>query len=778
MGFFRGRKRPRPNEATTQQEECEEMSSDESDAASSDETTVSSKPDPSDPSAALEDVMRDHLDIMLDIIMAIRQDPQFAKSIYEDCPRLQHLLDQRPDLRPIFEDPRLVKVTFEKAYKEAGGVLPEENNKTLLSTIVNHPAFKFLRFLIFLKKFMNCVNGGGVEMIRKGLKDLFKSESTAGALERAGDGGGDGGGPDDGGNDNYADDDGNVENKESKDAMNDAADKFEEPEMKDKLDHIKSISDPEQLAEEIENDPELRTLRDSDPLCAQLLSDPDTCKVILEPDNLRALGECPDLIEADISSPDWTLDIENPQGVDPSPGDIDVPGDADGAGLEGDADLSNGGDADGGSEGIEQIQPDGEETAVVDEGGEAFEEDNAEEEDEEEEDGLEFELGEEEIEDTEGGKPGSKAKGGSKKASHGKKRAEQRKAQRGNFLTNVSIGLSDMVAGELVGMSTADFMGGGDELEGLDDAEDYGTSMVDDIDDIDEDVEGMDEAADEVATLLDNAADAAEMITDDDVDDNLDNMEEGLDKVEEVHDDQQDKNDSEKAGAGDAATTAAAGGAVSGGEKSKNRDVECGDAKQAEEEPKKAGRFQLLSTFVASVATAAKETVATNLLGDDFGEMAVEKLEEEEEEDDEDSKKSDHSEHDVETGDIQKPGNKNKQKFEGFFQGEQDVESGDPQKPENRDKQDQQIDDSERQEQPKQVGRFKMLSTFVSSVATAAKETVATSLLGDDFGELAVEKLEEEVEEEDGSTKSDRTQSDIETGDVHKPENKDRQGKS
>lgn len=44
----------------------------------------------------LEEVMRDNLDLMLEIVMRIREDRDFASNIYAECPRLQHLLDQHP----------------------------------------------------------------------------------------------------------------------------------------------------------------------------------------------------------------------------------------------------------------------------------------------------------------------------------------------------------------------------------------------------------------------------------------------------------------------------------------------------------------------------------------------------------------------------------------------------------------------------------------------------------------------------------------------------------
>jgi hypothetical protein len=59
----------------------------------------------------VEEIVKDNLEIMLEIVMIIRNDAAFAKSIYANCPRLQHLLDKTPEIRPIFEDPALVRST-------------------------------------------------------------------------------------------------------------------------------------------------------------------------------------------------------------------------------------------------------------------------------------------------------------------------------------------------------------------------------------------------------------------------------------------------------------------------------------------------------------------------------------------------------------------------------------------------------------------------------------------------------------------------------------------
>ena len=48
-----------------------------------------------------QEVMADNMEVMRDIVFRIREDPEFAKGIYKNCPRLQALLAENPDLRQI-----------------------------------------------------------------------------------------------------------------------------------------------------------------------------------------------------------------------------------------------------------------------------------------------------------------------------------------------------------------------------------------------------------------------------------------------------------------------------------------------------------------------------------------------------------------------------------------------------------------------------------------------------------------------------------------------------
>ena len=77
-----------------------------------------------------------------------------------------------------------------------------------------------------------------------------------------------------------------------------------DPAVQEKM-HALLESNPENLDEAIEQDPELRALRDANPLCAEMMQDPETMRILVDPDNLRALAECPDLVAADFADPDW-----------------------------------------------------------------------------------------------------------------------------------------------------------------------------------------------------------------------------------------------------------------------------------------------------------------------------------------------------------------------------------------------------------------------------------------------------------------------------------------
>jgi hypothetical protein len=588
----------------------------------------------------VQEVMKDNLELMKDVVMRIREEPDFAKNIYKDCPRLQHLLDQYPDLRPIFEDPKLVRINFEQVYRDAGGVLPEDEEKakkkSWLVWLVNSPIFKVLKLLLFVKKLMACIAGGGFAFLAGCLMGCCFED----ALEEL-----------DGDADADADadmEDGQID--PSKEALNRAADHMEDPEVQEHMQQL--LDDPEGLDEAVENDSELRALRDSNPLCGELMSDPDTMRILTDPDNLRALGEAPDLIEADFIDPEGF-----------APTDIETGGAFEG--IEGGYDGFDGG-----------LDQDFDIDIEADDDGfdnnDDFDAEGEEEEEEEEEEGWwdDAELEEQDgPDDQQGG-----AKGGQKGQAKAQPKAQAKQAQQqggavddapkgrfGGVMAMVGVAAADLIAGQLVGSVFGDGLvpggmgGGGGDLDGLDDAggDDIGTAMDDG---------GINDMADDAGDMADNAGDVADVAEDtmDEVDDKADGAKGGNDAADndpDAPDTDKDGKDGKKGAAiaggvaGGAVVGGAAGVALSGSKDRKavgedGEELEEGEDTFADEEgvaaPKKS-KLGWMKSMAASVVTATKEHITTSILGDDFGEQVVEWHEEEK---DEDKKEEDDEEND------------------------------------------------------------------------------------------------------------------------------------
>mmetsp|Transcript_5479 Transcript_5479/g.7930 ORF Transcript_5479/g.7930 Transcript_5479/m.7930 type:complete len:618 (+) Transcript_5479:25-1878(+) len=272
----------------------------------------------------LADAINEDKDVMLEIIMQIKEDDEYAKSIYKNCARLQKLLDENPDLRPIFENPKFVLINFEKVYRDSGGVLPwdeeEEEEKNIftrvhdsmvdtMSIITSHPIFKIFKIFMIVKKVMGFLSPSkGIGMIKgffQGILEDPDAEPPDGDI--------------DGGPDGDGDFEGNPSNLESRMQLNAAAEHMEDPEVSEKMD--KMLENPDNIEEAIENDPELKALQD-DPLCSALMEDPETMKILVDPENLRALGQAPDLIEQDFMNP---FEAEIPEGPDVADVDVDAP---------------------------------------------------------------------------------------------------------------------------------------------------------------------------------------------------------------------------------------------------------------------------------------------------------------------------------------------------------------------------------------------------------------------------------------------------------------------
>ena len=85
------------------------------------------------------------------------------------------------------------------------------------------------------------------------------------------------------------------------------------------------------------------------------------------------------------------------------------------------------------------------------------------------------------------------------------------------------------------------------------------------------------------------------------------------------------------------------------------------------------------------------------------------------------------------------------------------------------------FEDEEIEESPKK-GKFGWIKNMGSALATAAKEHVATSILGDDWGEALVERMEEEPESESESDEDDDSKKREGDDDEKKEDKKKRRG--
>ncbi|KAG7354734.1 hypothetical protein IV203_004090 [Nitzschia inconspicua] len=584
-----------------------------------------------------QEVMKDNLELMKDIVMKIREDPEFAKNIYSNCPRLQHLLTQYPDLRPIFENPKLVRINFEQVYRDAGGVLPEDEEKskkkTWLIWFVNSPIFKVLKLALFVKKLVGCIAGGGFAFVSGCLIGCCCED----ALEEL----------------ENPDGDGDVEVgiDPTQEALNKAADHMENPEVQEQMQRL--LEDPDNLHEAIENDSELRALRDSNPLCGELMSDPDTMRVLTDPDNLRALGEAPSLIEADFVDPDsFVPDVD----LDIETGDADF-------------DASDGG--------YDDFEADDKE---VDADFDEADDDGAGEANEEDEEGWwdDAELEEQKGDNNAGNNTGDRTgdntrdrssdtrtdanKGGNKSRSQA--RAQTRQQQEGGsgrmrgIMASIGVAATDIIAAQIVGNIFGDDVLPG----GLGGGGSGGADL--DVDD------GLGNVAEEAEDMIND--DVANVVKD--THDEVATANDSKDKKGGELD--MDKDDDGKKKAGTVAVGASAGlaGVEAGGTMacdgtnrgvaSANNDEERGDGfndeEETEEEPRKKNLFfGAVKNLGSAISTAVKEHVAGAILGDDLGEDLVERLEERGNDENDDKEKG--------TSETKGDDEEEKSKTRGFF---------------------------------------------------------------------------------------------------------------
>lgn len=549
-----------------------------------------------------QDIIKQNLEVMYDIVMQIREDEEFAKSIYANCPRLQHMLEKRPDLRPIFEDQRLVAINFEQVYREAGGVLPEDEEEeelkkkktNYIAMIVNSPCFKVLKVFLFIKKIMACIFGGGVALLVSMWKCLCCCcfDDPTDLLDE----------------DDL--DDEEPENTASKEALYKAADHMEDPEVQKQMNDL-LVNDPDGLADAIEDDPELRELRDTNPLCAELMTDPETMRILTDPENLRALGDAPDLIEADFNDPDWTPPADDLEaGNSCGNTDLNVPVENNAVDSYNDSfQAAEYASEDGAEFEFENDEPDIEEEGSLDlEGDDQADEEGGEGEEEEEE--MEFELGEEEQD-----------KNCNANAQKKQNRQGQQQQRQGGFFAQVGAGITDMVAAQMVGVGFSELTGQDDPFAGLEEAE------------------GVADSGEGAAAATNQAAEMAAVSDTLLGEDMAGNLEDGIGELENTNDEASGVNGkAAAAGAGAAAGgVAVAGVAMTRGTGNGEED---GEEQEVIVEKKK--RFGVVGNWASAISTAGKEYIATALLGDDLGVMLVEKIEDNDtNEDDDKSTKSD-----------------------------------------------------------------------------------------------------------------------------------------
>jgi hypothetical protein len=199
----------------------------------------------------------DNLELMKEIVEKIKEDEVFARSIYADCPRLQALLVKHPDIRPLFENPKFVIINFEKVYHDA-----------IRDQLARHPLFWVFNVIATINKIVLWP----IQIVRSIKAYCFSSTFLIDDMF----------------------------------SIHSAADRLADPAVQAQI--FEALNDPALLPLFIESNKELRELRDSNPLCAEMMNDPETFRIISIPENLRALGDAPGLIEADFADPDGGQD--------------------------------------------------------------------------------------------------------------------------------------------------------------------------------------------------------------------------------------------------------------------------------------------------------------------------------------------------------------------------------------------------------------------------------------------------------------------------------------
>jgi hypothetical protein len=205
----------------------------------------------------LEAISKDPLEalkIMKACVDKVNVDEEFARNIYADCPRLQALLTKRPDIRPFFESPKFIIINFRKVYDDA-----------IRDLVTSHALFWVFQILARIHRVVMCP----IHIFK-----VIRACSYATTL-----------------------------NDERLFPIYNVASRLEDSDVRAQL-HEAIAGDPTLLKRFVEAHEGLRALRDSDPLYAEMISDPEAFRIISIPENLRALCDAPELIQLDFLDSD------------------------------------------------------------------------------------------------------------------------------------------------------------------------------------------------------------------------------------------------------------------------------------------------------------------------------------------------------------------------------------------------------------------------------------------------------------------------------------------
>ena len=417
-----------------------------------------------------EKLLNENPDVMHDIMKRVREDPQYCVDLYKDCPGMQEALNKNPDLRRLFEDPELVRRSFESVYVENGGdPLPppdpdpdpaekregrgdlesgDGDEDMSLESVMGDDEdqedkedkepmtfVKAIKAVLKAQKQLKKLKemGNPMSYVQK-FKDMIPSFGGMNPPEVP---------------------------SIDLNALEETASTFENPDVAEGMDQI--LDNPENLKDAIENNDGLRELRDGNPMAAGMMEDPETLKVITDPSNIRGVGDINEAMENDFLN----SMAEGGGGGDAFEGLDGIPDGGGGDALDGIMDEGGGAfdgvDADleieGMGEGMDvEMEPDmNADFDGMDEGGNEYEY---------------------EAEEDEGPKKVKNPKGKEKDKKKEKEKEEpgppKTKMQRGfGFIKGVSSNyMGGMVAGEVEGMGgvggLVGLVGGGGDGDSLD----------------------------------------------------------------------------------------------------------------------------------------------------------------------------------------------------------------------------------------------------------------------------------------------------------------------